>query len=1181
MTEVPKTQDAAAECLMGEIVDEFLERLGRGERPDVEDYAQHFPQLAVVLRQMLPALQVIHLSAADPRRAAENTTAVIEPEGPLGDFRIVREIGRGGMGVVYEAVQISLGRRVALKVLPFTSALDAKQLQRFKNEAHAAAHLHHQHIVPVYAVGGDRGVHYYAMQYIEGQTLAALIEALHHSLEARSRPDPQPLGSEIPQGNASPAYASLPDGRGFDPTLPVVGLSTERSTRSPAHYRMAARLGVQAAEGLDHAHQLGVVHRDIKPANLLVDDRGNLWITDFGLAHCQSQAGLTMTGDLVGTLRYMSPEQALGRTAAVDHRTDIYSLGATIYELLALRPVFDGRDRQELLHRIASEEPCPLRRLNRGVPVELEIIVQKALEKDAEARYATAQELADDLRRFLEDKPIRARRPSWLDRTRKWARRHRPAVWWAAAALVVAITLLAANVGWVVRDRAASRAKVASDLQTALDDAQRLRTEGKWPQAQAAAQRAESLLEDGVTEPALSERVRAVLRELAEEEADIRLVARLDEIRLLQAGVNVKEDRFAMEDTLPEFRQAFSIYGLRADLITPEDAAALIRRRPPSVHGALVAALDHWLILACYANAPEVDWLKRVLSAADSDSWRQRLRTARLRNDRQTLEKLARGVDAAAQPPQELFLLDRALHQRGAEEGAVALLQRAQKAFPGDFWINHDLGMALKACQPPQHEEAIRFLTAAVALRPGSAGARLNLGVAFLNTDRLDEAIETFCNAIELKNDYAMAHNNLGCALARKGQLDDAIAAWRRAAELKPDLVLAHDNLASALWRMQRLDEALAAFRRVVELQPDCADSHCSLGCCLWKMDRPDETIAAFGQAVKLKPDSVEAHFNLGIAFAHEGRVDEALAAYGRAIDLKPDYADAHFNLGLALERKGRLGDAVPAFRRVVDLKPDYAGAHYNLGNALREKGRLDEAVAAYRQAVELQPDFAEGYCNLGLILQRQGDFARSLDALKEGHKLGTRRPDWPYPSAEWVRECRRQIELEERLPAIVQGEDQPASAAERNEFALLCYHKNYYVAAARFWADAFTADPNLADDVSAGRRAMAASAAVLASAGQGVDPRQLDDKERVCWRKQAVDWLRADLAANAKLLASAKPQDRWLVQQRLRSWQCGQDFAGLRDASALADLSTDEQKACKLLWAEVDALLTKADDAK
>jgi eukaryotic-like serine/threonine-protein kinase len=240
-----------------------------------------------------------------------------------------------------------------------------------------------------------------------------------------------------PGAGATPAAATV--------TPPVGGIATERSTTSPGFFRTVARLGGQAAEALEHAHGMGVVHRDVKPANLLVDTRGRLWVTDFGLAHCQSQVGLTMTGDLVGTLRYMSPEQALAQRVVIDHRTDVYSLGATLYELLTLEPAFPGSDRQELLRQIAFEEPRPARRLNKAIPAELETIVLKALEKNPAERYGTAQELADDLERFLKDEPIRARQPTLLQRARKWARRHRPVVTSGvvATAVVLAIAMVA------------------------------------------------------------------------------------------------------------------------------------------------------------------------------------------------------------------------------------------------------------------------------------------------------------------------------------------------------------------------------------------------------------------------------------------------------------------------------------------------------------------------------------------------------------------------------------------------------------------------------------------------------------------------------------------------------------------------------------------------------------------
>ncbi len=362
---------------------------------------------------MLPALDLLNdlgrsvsaVASNAPTKAQEGTLA-----GVLGDFRIVREVGKGGMGIVYEAEQISLRRRVALKVLPFAGTMDARRLQRFHNEAQAAACLHHTNIVPVFSVGCERGVHFYAMQFIDGQTLSDIIRQLQQR-------DKNSLAVAMPEQTA--VYQSPPDDAVIAastarPVGEVTPLTSE-GRHGREYFRKVADLGVQVAEALDHAHQLGIVHRDVKSANLLLDGRGNLWVTDFGLAHMQhGETSLTLTGDVVGTLRYMSPEQTLAKRVPIDHRTDVYSLGATLYELLTLRPAFTSEDRHELLRQIGFEEPTKPRRLERAIPPELETIVLKAMEKRAQDRYATAKEMAEDLRHWLKDRPIRTRRPSWL-----------------------------------------------------------------------------------------------------------------------------------------------------------------------------------------------------------------------------------------------------------------------------------------------------------------------------------------------------------------------------------------------------------------------------------------------------------------------------------------------------------------------------------------------------------------------------------------------------------------------------------------------------------------------------------------------------------------------------------------------------------------------------------------------
>ncbi len=347
----PQAPETPEDAELARVLDGYLADLEAGKPSDLDKVLAEHPSIADRIRACLTSLKVVEqavspIAPIPPDRSAGADT------GRIGDYHIIREVGRGGMGIVYEAEQISLGRRVALKILPFAGTLDPKQLQRFKHEARAAAHLHHTNIVPVYAVGSERGVHYYAMPFIDGQTLGDVIRELKQQKE-----------EEQTRSAQKTVHTQAAD--------TVLRSDTVRNTRTPSFFTTVARWGKEAGEALEHAHGLGVIHRDVKPTNLLLDPQGKLWITDFGLARFQEDAGLTLSGDLLGTLRYMSPEQALARHGVVDHRTDVYSLGATLYELLTLEPVFDGKDRGELLKQIAFEDPKPLRRTNPAIPADL------------------------------------------------------------------------------------------------------------------------------------------------------------------------------------------------------------------------------------------------------------------------------------------------------------------------------------------------------------------------------------------------------------------------------------------------------------------------------------------------------------------------------------------------------------------------------------------------------------------------------------------------------------------------------------------------------------------------------------------------------------------------------------------------------------------------------------------
>jgi eukaryotic-like serine/threonine-protein kinase len=455
---------------VNQLAEAFLARYRRGERPSLTEYTDQHPELAEQIRDLFPALVVMEQFgsvAGHPETPSESSTAPGQKiPRQLGEYRILREVGRGGMGVVYEAVQQSLGRHVALKVLAFQGLLKPTYLERFGREARAAARLHHTNIVPVFGIGEHEGIHYYAMQFIQGQSLDAVLKEVRRlrRIKEASVGNKGDAGREltitIAQGLMTGVYEEAQEDSST-PIPEVEASSHSRSSGSSAaggitsstseldsslasqpeaqYFLSVARLGVQVAEALDYAHKQGILHRDIKPSNLLLDTRGIVWITDFGLVKAEDSDELTSPGDIVGTVRYMAPERFQGQA---DPRNDIYGLGMTLYELLTLQPAFEDANRALLIERVTHHEPSRPRKLDPHIPKDLETIVLKAISKEPARRYASAEEMGEDLRRFLADRPIRARRASSLEKVVRWCRRN-PAVAALLAGLVLAVSAVA------------------------------------------------------------------------------------------------------------------------------------------------------------------------------------------------------------------------------------------------------------------------------------------------------------------------------------------------------------------------------------------------------------------------------------------------------------------------------------------------------------------------------------------------------------------------------------------------------------------------------------------------------------------------------------------------------------------------------------------------------------------
>jgi serine/threonine protein kinase/Tfp pilus assembly protein PilF len=878
----------------------------------------------------------------------------------IGPYKLLEQVSEGGFGMVFMAEQQEpIRRKVALKVLK--PGMDSKQvIARFEVERQALALMDHPNIAKVLDAGQSaHGRPYFVMDLVKGV----------------------PITEYCDQGQLTP--------------------------------RERLELFVHVCQAVQHAHQKGIIHRDLKPSNVLVtlhDGTPLVKIIDFGIAKTLGQQLTDKTlftgfAQMIGTPLYMSPEQAALSNVDVDTRSDIYSLGVLLYELLTGTTPFD-KDRlreasfDEIRHIIREEEPpkpstrvstlgqaattvstqrrSDPKRLSQLFRGELDCIVMKALEKDRNRRYETASALAADVQHYLHDEPVAAGPPSTWYRVRKFARRNR-LVLAVAAGFLVMVALAAGSVGWALRDRSLRHEQAVLEAAKTRGDIDRLRRQGQWAAAVALAQRAEALLAGASAE---------LHHEFSELCCDLTMAARLEEIRLSKS--EVKNDFYDVAAAEPEYLQAFQAYGIDLERLEPEEAAQRIRAR--AFPEELAAALDDWASLRGAKDKPGARRLRTIARVADPDPFRNQVRDALASGRRKALEELAASDKVTELPTATILLLAYALDYVRAEDGAISLLRQARSQRPDDFWINENLAHLLLQAHPPQVEDAARFFSVAASLRPQSPGAVLNVGYALNLQRKSTEAIASFRRAIELQPEYAEARYNLGSALFAQAKYAAAEDELRRTVQLKPGHVPAHFYFGRVFHEQGRHGEAAKAYARVIELQPNHMLAHYNRGIDLCQQGQLADGTKAFRRAIQLAPDHPEAHVNLGHALALQWQLGEAVTELRRAIQLKPDLPEAHADLGFALARQGAFAEAVREYRRALQLKPESAEVHSNLGNALDALDKLGEATLEYRRAVALKPGLATAHSNLGTALRKQ---EKLLEAADEYLKALQIKPDY------------------------------------------------------------------------------------------------------------------------------------------------------------------------------------------
>jgi serine/threonine-protein kinase len=598
--------------------------------------------------------------------------------------------------------------------------------------------------------------------------------------------------------------------------------------------------------------------------------------------------------------------------------------------------------------------------------------------------------------------------------------------------------------------------------------------------------------------------------------------------------------------------------------------------------------------------------------------------------DSNRLRRLTEATNPATEPVLGVLTLARALHEAGDPGRAERLLQAAVQARPQEVVLYHALAKLMESTRPPRWQQAAECYAAARALRPelgvllaqaqvkcGRAEEGLALcerlakeqadnpwvhfgrGFALHEQRRYKEAEAAYRDALRLKADYPEAHNNLSAALYEQRRFADAAAAFREAMRLKPKSAPSYDNLGLALLGQRRFTDAERAFRKSAELQPGEpmplnnlaialreqeryaeAEEVCraalglqpghfralnNLGTILMGQGRAGQAEAAFRQGIHQKPDQPEIHANLSVALFQQGKCQDAEAAARQAIRLDPDHAVAYLNLGRALDGQRRYAEAVAAYHAVIRLQPDHTVAYNNLAVVLGKQNRFAESEAACREVLRRIPDVPPALCNLGNALEMQGRFAEALACYRRGHELGSKDPHWGEPSALWVQRAARRAALAKRLTLVLEGKDRPADVAEHLEFTKVCRLMKRYPAAVRLYGELLAANPALANDVRAAHRYNGACMAVLAATLAGPPA----DKERARFRKQALDWLRADLAI------WARERNRTGLGKVMTLWQQDADLAAVRDPQALAKLPQPEREQWQRLWADVELLRT------
>jgi serine/threonine-protein kinase len=1081
---------------------------------DVKTYLTECQSVDVMIEGMFPSNSE---SSPSHVRLTSDT-----PFPKIPGYQVLEVLGRGGIGVIYRVRHLKLQRDSALKMLLSGEFASQTELARFMREAQAVAALKHPNIVQVYYAGELDGRPFFTMELVEGGSLA------------------------------------------------------RKTNGKPQDVHQSAILVATLARAIQFAHDAGIIHRDLKPGNILLTTDGVPKISDFGLASRSAQeSSLTVNGARLGTPSYMAPEQATGAHGEVKAAVDIYALGAILYEMLTGVPPFHGATAVETQRKVVSDEPQRPSRLNSKVPRDLETICLKCLNKSPGDRYESAAALADDLDRFLQLQPIRARHTGILGRAGKWVRR-RPAVAVAIAVSVLLFLVAGAGAWWFESQRAHLVLAVDNDL----NETRAFERAGRWTNAEAALHRAEARLDVRSAQD--------LRQHVNEARSDLQLAARLDAIHLSRTTAGGLTYYWKQADA--DYEKIFA-EAIHIPMSTPVDQAAK-QVKESTARDALVAALDDWA--TCAADSQRRSWILNVARESDPDpEWRDRIRDPEKWNDKTRLgelDELARAAPVSSSSMPVLMATGEYLNQAGRDSSA--LLRRVQREHPAEFWPNLILGEALIIRAPA---EAANYFRAALAARPEAAAGYDAVGDTLVAKQDFEDALDYYSQALALDPKYARAKTNLARALVGLGRFDEAIEACNQSLRLDPNYVWAHFNLALALKGLGHPQEALDHLAITYGLLPDSTFVQETYRTTLIQSGHADDARAIWEKTLSAGPasfDSWTGYPELCLFAGNEkayrqarqsmleqfssskdARIEQQLARACLLLPASKDDADV-------LQQATVLADrALKATSSKSWTHPYYA---FVAGLAEYRNGHLDQAIAMMSDEVSSVlgpcPKLVEA-----MALKDKGNDEASLQALADAAV----KFDWRLAHADsrdlWIYHIlRREAEAKilQNLPSLVDGSQQPQDNYQRLAAIPACQFQNRPGRCVQFFTEAFANEPDLIDKrrINPGFTA-ACAACALALRDNGEDRPGGAAFDRAELQKLAYGWLNDQLTIEMhRERPSDSPARPWLARE-LTLWKQDPGLAGIRNPIALQSTTPEIRNECATFWQSLDTAIARLQD--